>query len=858
MTGAKGQSGPDIRSWFVKEAVSQATLDQDAVLHALWALNAPRSMIAGQFLFGRLQKLLGDVEWRSDLSDPDRALLEQLDELSVWMNDEDVTLPAKFAGSPFLVEPEQRKVADSDDGKGVLHRNPVDGHGMSRHPVYAMLMHTCEDVILRPVWDGMAIHVALATARVFREHVSLDEYLAYAGQKEHPNLPGSFDAGGRSMRVLSAYARARQMDQLADVPMNESFGSRSYRLLAQVGRENEELRTVLRLLARCHGHMEWPDRQGGGAGGNRSKEREHGYIELGDGRVVVKVEAPDPDDPETDEFVEEVISDTGDDDEDDGDDSPGGETPDPRGVRLIGGDCKDTKKSPASIALAAKGRDNATRRHAQHLGWDYRILTLHEVHELDCALRSRLEALLTEKIHKLPPEDLEVLELSLQILICLWKGTDLLVARGLRLLTDKSSAPKSRLCFFAVRCPDTNQVLRYEWRNEARMPNYKGERTLAKALSRPQRGTCWLPDIADLGRMVAILRAAKIQGREQMHVFRTDVDPDEHRSAARRFIRSLEISDRTTLEKVESYVKGRISAVKHDPTAAALICNRNNQESRVRLFYTLVSNALLREHYVDVIAPDVPPEVRQRVVEHEGAGQEETAQWYVGARQCVTQHALRNGVEALKNRVQQASHYRDLDGLIAFHNLYVTYVVWFFAFAICGRAVNSLYFGADQVDPVTGISSVRDKDSEFPYHAKFAWFAPIALAQMRLFDQHIQRIRALQVMHNITPGGDASFYLSPTLRASVVQPKGWRQHMRPFIDMPMNGHRRFICTTLVEKTKAIESKDLVMGHWNYGEEPWDQDSSFEFQDHIDFLKAHLVPLIDEAGFEVLHSPLVLN
>ena len=841
---------PIFRS-FVEEACKATSLDEGQVVEALWSLNAHADLIGGLFLFRRLHSLADGGDSFGLDTTGDKRLLDTLSELSMWLSADDVELPPGLENSAFTRMPKLLELEGQASPR--LVRNPVDGYGMSRHPLFAMLMHSCEDQVLKPRWDKLALHVLLSGARVFCKHVTLEAYMHYSGKDEHPMLPGSFDAAGRAMRVLSAKTVARELDELGECSLESSWSQAAHRFLDWVSPDAEHLRTVLRFLARCEGRLEWPSSSAGGGGGHRDKPREYGYIEIGNGQVLVRNQMPDQDDGETDQFVTQQIREPGNDDAANG--GMDGETPDPNALHIVEGDCKETKTSPASIALAARGRDHALRLAAQRLPWGYEQLTRLEVWELDRVLRSRVETNLGRNADELEAEEFGTLELALQLLISLWLGTDLLVARGTRELTKRESASKSRLCIYAVHANTSDAIERFEWRNEAQMPAYKSGPTSALTVSRKPRGTVYLPDIADLGRFAQSLRDTDVPGRGARDVFRTAGDGDEHKSAARRFLKSLDISDRITLSKIESFAKHRIASETHDLTAAALLTNRDNQESRTRLFYTLTSNTYLRTHYQSVMQAELPPSLR-RASDAGDAGAEALTGWCVGARRCVTDEALVDGVASMKSALQAQCSYTDLEGMMAFHNLYVSYVVWFFAFALCARGVTDLYYGADQVDPVTGLSSLRDKDSEFPYHARLVWVMPELLEQMRHFDQHTQAIRGLQALYGMKPGRTGAFYLTSTLRAAPVKPGDWRGHVKDYLDMPMNSNRHYIRTSLLEADCSPETVDALMGHWEFGEEPWAIESSFDVQEYVAELQDHFVPMVTRAGFDLVRSPLV--
>jgi hypothetical protein len=75
--------------------------------------------------------------------------------------------------------------------------------------------------------------------------------------------------------------------------------------------------------------------------------------------------------------------------------------------------------------------------------------------------------------------------------------------------------------------------------------------------------------------------------------------------------------------------------------------------------------------------------------------------------------------------------------------------------------------------------------------------------------------------------------------------------MQDFLPFPVNIHRRFVSSELLDAGCPPEIVSAWMGHWHRGEEPWGKFSSFSFHDYVSVLESFLDPLIEYLGFRAL-------
>ena len=80
------------------------------------------------------------------------------------------------------------------------------------------------------------------------------------------------------------------------------------------------------------------------------------------------------------------------------------------------------------------------------------------------------------------------------------------------------------------------------------------------------------------------------------------------------------------------------------------------------------------------------------------------------------------------------------------------------------------------------------------------------------------------------------FFLDEDLKPVEVRPKTLVPIMQDFLPFPVNIHRRFVSSELLDAGCPPEIVSAWMGHWHRGEEPWGKFSSFSFHDYVSVLE----------------------
>lgn len=839
---AQVRKSPAVRRLFELLASQRpAGIRRRDLVSLLHLLIVPADLRAFRFWAGQFSRLAGRVPWIEELEPAERELIYRWVRVCEWLSGLDQHAMSGVACAAFHILPAELS------GKPGQLRNPLSGKGLTRHPAYALMFHSAVDELAGQAWSAMTLVYLLAEVRVVKARISLARYSRHNFVKPLLGSPRDAYPASQALRVMTYWPAGHLINVTAP-----PAGLR--RLAEPAGipdRAVNQFRTWQYFVQRAYGFRPWRvpiERLGLRPKRNDELSRE-GHIDIGHGRVEIQTALADSD-PELRPPISRISRRLEDGDKDPISDGVPDELHDPAAVDLIEVDCVDPRRSAASVALAAIGRQQQTVMLAQDFGWRFDDLTLSEAASLHGRLALGLDKALNE-----PAPDLNAIAELLTLLVMLWTGSDVETAAALKVVREGVRAPTAQLC---IRLFDEPGVInRHEWRREAVMPQYAGQPNLSGDYSRERRATIWLPDLGNVDAFVQRCQALMWPGRRVPSVMGWSVTGPKRAAALAKRLRAVSgaDADRWTLAKVERYSLGRLMAASGDITAASLIRGRIEHRANARLFYTLVDLAHLRRIYVDALGP-------LAVATGADAGWIRdvaaitTHDWAVGARHNLTTDAFRAGINGVIDRLEALAHFEDPEGFIAFHNLYTAYVVWMLGTATALRATTQPLIELSAIDPVLGVASYRDKDTMRPYHARLIWIPPPVVQQLRHYEQHRKRVDGELLVRGIQVPRDPGYYLSSKHKPLELRPSMLVELIKPVLPMPANAHRRYMRTALIESKCSVESVDAMLGHWSIGEEPWARESSFDWQEHLAELQRHVPPILEQLGWKVIESPLV--
>ena len=690
-------------------ARSRSAGQDEAVLrNMLWLINAHDQLLGFREIATNLQRILAPFRNAiANASDPESEFAPFRGWLSVldWIVEEEI--------NPDVVDARRSRNPKKRE-------NPIDRHGMLRHPLYSALWHHHDNSRSIKLYASLQWHVLSAHVNwLFRQsqldlNVGRVVYETYGADDEWKAFPNSPYAATLRLRYLG---RMPWSSILGCLNLNEKtwdFVSQLPSVECPV--DLQRFKTLWKgwrselygFLARALGREEWDERDSASNARRPSGPRRP--------RRSIAGSAGEPRDPGQRSPSERWLSvtelaGTATAEEIDSFDLPPEELGDEENLYLAdqNASAEDARNLAIRSAIAARGQLRHMQMANQLLPWSYDQLSIHEVRNL--LLRSE------EEWQKLAGQHVWTANCHLQaeaialVEIMLWTSCSLESAHATRVLTGKQSDPSWES---QESCADLLFDIgksRSTWRVRALLPPYLTDILDVRSEAYALAPFISLPDRADITEVLRTL--TKRRRRDPNYTpnpgqffpsLQPLIDRNERLTAGYFFLNDVETyrqtiegflkhesTRRVTIHRISSFLFNRLVSSAGDIMAAVLITGREHHLARTQRFYATYSTDTLERIYVEVVSRTlsealgkVPQPASRPKGEVEGSQTD-----YVGARLCAKRTSVIRAVQLLKDEVQNVFAVIDRDQAIEFHNLYTLYTLIFFGYATSMRAIRT-------------------------------------------------------------------------------------------------------------------------------------------------------------------------
>jgi hypothetical protein len=823
--------------------VESAGFDPEILRDFFWLINAHDRLIAFPLVCKNVIEIITCAKLEWNLSVSAFQLHENIIPLLGWIFENADNL-AKRLGAEFNLRPEEG------------NDNPMMGRGVTRHPVYAAICNSSQSEKLKIKFRLIQAHLLFAHTNELKSKNDRDGYENYGEQPQWNGLPNSPSLASLAVRKLSENLDGLYADTLKSLAVEQDPDKFAHSLSNLPAIENADflghLQGFRNFIQKSSGIRDWVNRNGAGGGIGGGGNRIPGYLDFSERLTPRKIFIGDSDDEDYDwgnatsytsispSQVEQKIllgSDLSPDEFDNYD------------LYLFGGD-KDHSMGGVSAISAAQLRHIVMLN--QLLPFNFQRLTITEVANL--LTRCAKWVIDTFGINIPSPKrheekDIRQLEAICMARVMLFSGSSIERAHNLVLLSSEAVGEDSPIAY--IKDPHG----KHQWRIKAIRPQYKTNQEVLDGTDRRKTDYFTLPDVAFTNLYIDLLVKANAREDNQadrdantkIRVFRSRIE--NIRSTLTRLLKEMDPSGRLTISKLSKFLFYRVLEESNgDVCMASLISGDEHQLAHVRLFYTMLPVESIQRIYFDATR-----EIVSRILSASNSTYKvsqdnpvQTRERFVGSRLCPKFDAVQKAIIRLKADIQIATINSDL---IESHNLSSLIVIWHFAFASACRAIETPYMSLEEIDPVTGIGLLADKDDGTKYKARLVWIPPSILSQMERYQEYLLKLMPIPGMS--TNAFPPVFFLhrdnKGRLKTQIVRPNTMSPLMDKYLPYPANFHRRFMRTELLIRGCAMEAVDAYMGHWNMGEEPWATYSSFSYQQYRDEMNKYLVPLLDEIG-----------
>lgn len=511
-------------------------------------------------------------------------------------------------------------------------------------------------------------------------------------------------------------------------------------------------------------------------------------------------------------------------------------------VVAAGHDDPGFAREPGDFQEASGAWANHVEMANQLFPWSYGHLITAELRDLLVNLpRELLSAAGSRFLTRKEIAELEVLALA-QVMF--WTSSTVERACNIRFLKHRGASGNVDLALV----PGSGSQP-HRWRLRPILPRCRRPQVLdTRGMDRQRDDFLELPDIAFGSRLLLeFIRHQEISSpRSSARIFRKPLK--WYKQHLDEILRTVSSDPRVTNTAIANFMMQRILIrAKGDLTATAMISGRDIPLARVRLFYACRSVQKLQELYLaEVAALSRDLDSDRKCIRRSQAA---VANRYIGHRQCPTLDAVRNAVCGVIGALVAASQRLNDEQSRRYHNLYTLYSIWMFSYCTGIRGVRTPYLSDADIDPASGLCTIADKDGGIGYKTKLVWIPPQLQTQMDFYRDFLSRSPKLT-----DAGKLACFFVDGQMSPVEVSPQSIEPFMHEFLPFPVNIHRRFVSSELLDRGCPPEVVSAWMGHWHRGEEPWNRFSSFSFREYRDLLNRYLGSLLfEDLKFRPVHA-----
>lgn len=829
---------------------------EPALRRFLWEINAHWDLVALPLLCENLQEILklAQEEWEFDFSEWG---IESWPDLLDWIVENKSDLSAEVGPSLAL--------GFGDDGD-----HPLMGIGVLRHPAYTTLCNSH----VNSVWDTecrlLQAHLLCAHINVTRKYTTLEEFESYSAEPTLLEQTANPYHAALAIRSMTEGFSPDLFHMLpVDLPPAE-FLPALYSIVPSSQEDLGRYRHLLTFLEKAF--YDVPQQKGDSSprrGSSADRARIHGGITnfllaavSSDCPLADSEDAKDHRSGRHSTTIRKRHTGAEAAERIDVDDCPNEDEEDEEIDRTGFGD-HAFQKNPGSFHEVSAAQSMQLQMANQMFPWAYGALTSAEIAPVLVHRSREMMRIVSER--ELSAAETEELEALAFAQVMFWTSSSPEQAKRLR-LPDKAAAGKDARLGLLPSTPGRSA----QWRIRAPLPNYRspfGESPRSKI--RECVEYLLLDDVVDASALVfAFLRQPKPESSPQDQPQLTSVASSDQPERVfrrpipwyRRRVRVLfELADertRMTEGRLSRFFFTRVlEASGGDLSAAAIITGNDVPLARVKLFYACRSTSRLRElHQTAAIkvgselwaslGQTSPGQARSIVWPSEQADsifKEDSV--YIGNRLCPTLKTVREAIKHLQFEIRRSAQPKTNAEHQRHHNLLTIYTLWFFAYTSGVRGIATPYIDLSEIDEVRLRTTLTDKDSGVGYKSRLVRITPMLHKQMELYKELLSRSPQIH-----QSGGLPCFFLDAALRPVEVRPRTIVPIMHEFLPFPVNIHRRFVSSTLLDAGCPPEFVSAWMGHWHRGEEPWGKYSSLSFSNFVKAMESYLDPLLDCLGF----------
>ncbi|MBE7564001.1 hypothetical protein H7F10_13910 [Acidithiobacillus sp. HP-6] len=500
------------------------------------------------------------------------------------------------------------------------------------------------------------------------------------------------------------------------------------------------------------------------------------------------------------------------------------------------------------LTTALQGRVRAEALQNQLFLWDYEQLTDTAIH----GLRRAMAEAFPDALEKAPLKP-SLRAQSLVILFILL-GTGIGFEKCHQLKLVKSRGHIKGYHHFAFQSGEKRQWGTWYVKIEPPSRWYNQFAEAPKLCADIQDSILCLPDVTGCGEYLEqLLNHYSDKNLPKVRLF--GEGRRNYQQDIQKYLRTVDPSGYLTLTRVENFLWYRCAG-RGDIGETELVFPKKQRLGQVRRFYTTLTQKRLVARYVQVLQETYGSHSllagSVEVLPADNSG-------YLGSLFRPRIEIIRTGIKRLQDRLDQqvqslptlSNHAKNLSAdWNAYYNDYTLYTWLYFAYATASRVICAPFPENPAEGTASGFIVHQDKSTRDQSHLRLLWLPPDLLQQLqRQWDLAMQQ-KKWSESSRVRDSASGSNFLMKGRAITGLCPNDLRPELISLfeVDMPVNSHRRFCRSYLLERGCPAEVVDAFMGHWYTGESPWSRYSSQSALAYVNLLKPYLESMLNSLGF----------
>lgn len=415
----------------------------------------------------------------------------------------------------------------------------------------------------------------------------------------------------------------------------------------------------------------------------------------------------------------------------------------------------------------------------------------------------------------------------------------------------------------ATRPPGSLCIVCYQdggvsWVDRAISPAYKTYPEEPRALVRPRASHVVLPDIS--GAADPFLRYAESnvqegQSRIIHHAMARSV-AKKARGLLADFNKQFCVNVSETGVRNALLIKA-LNITNH--TISMYLTGRYMPGENARLHYGVYTHDEIRSAYCEAVlglCRNQDGTDDEKIVKRAG----EIARFpdlFIGARLCATQESATEAIGRIVGELDAIRIRESTSKFARYHNLYTLYSMLVLFYSTAYRAVNKV---SPRLPRVTGNTKLLVFDDKgvggSGYRRRIVPLMEILARQSEHYRLHLRALSSGESSFLRAASEDRFFFLTPNGDRIDNRMLRFSEHLKEFLPLPPNQHRGYLKTELHRAGCPGTVIDWFLGHWAYGQSPYDAHSTMQADQYATVLRAHLEQVHRALGLVPIRSKLV--